>query len=265
MVLVLVFDILFAIMAIAYGVSVGSFCNNWAYRLCRGESVAKGRSKCPKCNHTLSSKDLVPLFSYLFLRGKCRYCEVKIPMRYFLVEVVSGVLYLLLWLFIDPINSPVEFVRWALLLFFLITLTLQDLETYELSDGINLAGAVWFLVLTPFAGDLVSGIIGGLSVSVPILLISLIADKVLGKESMGGGDIKLLAMLGLHIGFPLNVLSLILSCFIGIFFAIVVPKRSTEEDGVEAGMIPFGPSICIAAYATALWGEQLLNLYLSLF
>lgn len=259
----LAFEIMFIIVVLVFGLSVGSFCNNWAYRLCRGESVANGRSKCPQCHHTLHTKDLIPFFSYLTLKGRCRYCQVKIPNRYFLVEVVSGILYLLLWFNLNPTDpaNVVDFYRWAFLLFFLITLTLQDLETYELDDDINFAGFIWFLVVSPFAGDLTSGLIGGLSISVPILLMSLVADKVLGKESMGGGDIKLFAMLGLHLGFPLTLLSLILSCFIGIFFAIVLRNKSAEE----AGMIPFGPSICIASFITALWGEQLLALYLSLF
>lgn len=263
--MILAFDIIFITSVIIFGLSVGSFCNNWAYRLCRGESVAKGRSKCPKCGHTLHTIDLIPLFSYLFLKGKCRYCEVKIPNRYFLVELVSGLLYLLLWIFVNPLTgSLIDFIRWSLLLFFLITLTLQDLETYELSDEINFAGAIWFLILSPFAGDLSSGLIGGLSISLPVFLISLVADKVLGKESMGGGDIKLLAMLGLHIGFPLTLLSLVLSCFLGIGFALIVPKRFDDE-GNEIGVIPFGPSICLATFIVALVGDQLLGMYLSLF
>lgn len=259
----LVIEINFIITTLIFGLSVGSFCNNWAYRLCRGESVAKGRSKCPQCLHTLHTKDLVPFFSFLFLKGKCRYCQVKIPNRYFLVETISGALYLLLWFNFCPLEQSnlLDFCRWGLLLFFLITLTLQDLETFELDDDINFAGFIWFLVLSPFAGDLKSGLIGGLSVSLPILLLSLVADKILKKDTMGGGDIKLLAMLGTHLGFPLTLLSLILSCFIGLFFAIGLPKKSDEE----AGMIPFGPSICIASFITALWGEQLLELYLSLF
>lgn len=274
----LVLEITFLITAIAFGLSVGSFCNNWAYRLCRGESVAKGRSKCRSCEHMLHSIDLVPLFSFLFQKGKCRYCKAKIPSRYFTVELVSGVLYALLWIYLNPLtSSPIEFLRWAILLFFLITLTLQDLETYELSDGINLAGAILFLVLTPFAGDLIDGLVGGISISVPILIISLIADKILKKDTMGGGDIKLMAMLGLHLKFPLTLLSLVLSCFIGIFFALgmplLKPKTSTLEinkdkeivDEMETGMIPFGPSICVASFITALFGEELLTMYLSLF
>ncbi len=174
-------------------------------------------------------------------------------------------------------TSPIEFIRWAILLFFLITLTLQDLETYELSDGINLAGAGLFLALTPFAGDLIDGLVGGISISVPVLILSIIADKILKKDTMGGGDIKLMAMLGLHLKFPLTLLSLVISCFIGIFFALLMPifkkkktaldidKNVDEVDEVETGMIPFGPSICIAAFLVALFGEELLTMYLSLF
>lgn len=263
--MLIAFEITFLLAMIIFGLSVGSFCNNWAFRLCRGESVAKGRSKCPKCGHTLHTIDLIPFFSYLALKAKCRYCEVKIPPRYFIVEVVSGVLYLALWVYMNPFTgSLVEFIRWGLLLFFLITLTLQDLETYELSDEINFAGLIWFLVLAPFAGDFKSGLIGGLSISLPIFIISLIADKVLKRDTMGGGDIKLLAMLGLHIGFPLTLLSIVLSCFIGIFFALAIPQKTTE-DGTETGMIPFGPSICVATYLTALFGDELITLYMSLF
>lgn len=274
------YEITFLLTAIFFGLSVGSFCNNWAFRLCRKESVAKGRSKCRSCGHTLHSLDLIPFASYLLLKGQCRYCKAKFSPRYFIVEVVSGILYAMLWIFLNPfVHSPIEFLRWGILLFFLITLTLQDLETYELSDGINLSGAILFLVLTPFADDLIDGLIGGISISVPILIISLIADKILKKDTMGGGDIKLLAMLGLHLKFPLTLLSLVLSCFLGIFFALGMPlfksKTTNHEidkedvnnvvDEMETGMIPFGPSICVASYLVALFGEELLIMYLSLF
>lgn len=266
------YDISFMVIAIFFGLSVGSFCNNWAYRLCRKESVAKGRSKCRSCSHTLHTLDLIPFASYLILKGKCRYCGAKFSPRYFIVEVVSGILYAMLWVYMNPFeSSPVEFIRWAILLFFLITLTLQDLETFELSDGINLAGAGLFLALTPFANDLIDGLVGGISISVPILIISLIADKILKKDTMGGGDIKLLAMLGLHLKFPLTLISLVLSCFLGIFFAIVMPlfKKKTQEtdseNQMEKGMIPFGPSICVASFIVALFGKELFTMYLSLF
>lgn len=255
------------LMAAVLGLALGSFCNNWAFRLCRGESVAKGRSRCPQCGHTLAARDLVPLLSFLLLRGRCRYCGGRISRRYPAAELVSMAACLLLALRFDPILEWAELLRWAVLAALLLTLALQDWESWELSDGLIGAGAVWFLALLPLSGGLAglrAGLLGGISVAGPLLLFTLAADKLLGVETMGGGDIKLFAMLGLHLGPGRSLLTLILACALGLLLGLVPCGDAQAAEG-KFHAVPFGPAICLAALLAGLWGTRLLTWYAALF
>lgn len=265
-------------LALLLGLCMGSFCNNWAFRLSRGQSVTKGRSKCPHCGHALGALDLVPLFSYCFLRGRCRYCRGPISPRYPLTELLMAAAYgSLLWRF-DPITQWPELLRWAVLFLLFLVLALVDWETWELPDGLVLAGALWFAALVPFTGGLsalIDGLIGSVAIAGPVLVLVLIADKLLGRETMGGGDIKLLAMLGLHLGASRMLLLLILASVFGILFSLLpcpAPSADTEpgdeEPLPESGRfrsIPFGPAILTAAWVTALFGNQLITWYTTTF
>lgn len=256
-------------LAALLGLVLGSFCNNWACRLCRGESVSRGRSRCPACGHTLAARDLVPLLSWLSLGGRCRYCKAPISGRYPAAELISALAWALLLFRFDLFTQWAELLRWAVLLPLLFTLALQDWESWELSDGLMLAGALWFCLLLPVSGGargLWIGLLGGLSVAGPLLLLSLAADKLLGVETMGGGDIKLFAVLGLHLGPGRTLLTLILACVLGILLAL--PPRRGSAVPAETGRfhaVPFGPAICLAAYLAGLWGGDLIAWYTGLF
>lgn len=256
-------------LAALLGLLLGSFCNNWAFRLCRRESVFRGRSRCPACGHTLSAGDLIPLLSWLRLGGKCRYCGAHISGRYPAAELISALAWVLLPLAMDPFLQWAELARWALLLPLLLTLALQDWESWELSDGLLLAAALWALALIPFTGGwqaLGRALLGAVSIAGPLLLVSLAADKLLGVETLGGGDIKLFAALGLHLGPGRTLLTLILACVLGLLLAL--PPRKGETAPAETGRfhaVPFGPAICLAAYLAGLWGEGLIAWYTGLF
>lgn len=257
-------------LAALLGLIMGSFCNNWAFRLCRGKSVARGRSRCPHCGHTLAARDLVPLVSWLCLRGKCRYCAGPISRRYPIAELLSAAGYVALILCVDPVAQWPELLRWAVLLPLLLTLSLQDWESWELSDGLVLAGAIWAVLLLPFSGGLeavLPALLGGVSIAGPLLLFSLMADKLMGVETMGGGDIKLFAMLGLHLGSARSLLTVILACILGILLALI-PRSGGEDAPVATGRfhaVPFGPAICLAAVFAGLLGERLISWYTALF
>lgn len=255
-----------------FGLVMGSFCNNWAYRLCRGQSVAKGRSHCPDCGHTLAAKDLIPLLSWALLRGRCRYCGGKISIRYPLAEILSALVFLSLLSRFSPSGQWLELARWALLAPLLLTLALADWESWELPDGLILACAIWFVPCALLQGGgaaLLDGLVGAVAVAGPLLIVVLAADKLVGQETMGGGDIKLIAMLGLHLGAGRVLLLFILACFIGIIMALLPFSPSEKQEGGsgKAGLhsIPFGPSLLLATWATVLWGEGLIHWYLSLF
>ena len=199
------------------------------------------------------------MVSWLFLKGKCRYCKAPVSIRYPLTELFYGVLVVLALLKWDL--SPV-LLRNLVLFACLFTLSLVDLEIYEIPDGcLILAGLAWILA-EPFcwegwamlAHHLGSGLVlGGL-----VLVVSLVMDKVLGRESMGGGDIKLFAVLGLYLGGIGGLLALFLSCIFGLVFFAIGLKKNEEKQ------IPFGPSIAAALTLVLFIGDPIVSWYLSL-
>ena len=235
------------------GLVMGSFCNAWAWRLAHGESIAHGRSHCAVCGHPLAARDLVPLFSWLFLRGRCRYCGAPISPRYPAVELVSALYYVSVVL---RFGLTVDALRFLILGSLLLTASLVDLDTMELPDGLLLAAALSALLRLP--GGWKSALLGAVAVSVPLLLLVLLADRLLGRETMGGGDIKLVAVLGLHFG-PLQTLFLlILACVLGLALGAAMKKAKDAP-------FPFGPALSLAGWLTALCGGPAVSWYLSLF
>ena len=240
------------------GLVLGSFGNAWAWRICHGEKISHGRSHCPNCGHVLSAKDLVPLFSFIFLKGRCRYCSEKISLRYPASEAVMGIYFLSVYL---TYAISLTTIRFLILGFILFVCSLTDLETMEIPDALLLAAAAVSL-LRFFEGEgwkscALSMLSGALAVSVPLLIIVLIADKVLKKESMGGGDIKMVAVLGLHFGAAKMLLLLIIACIIGLLAAYAMKKKKDAA-------FPFGPALALAGWITALFGQSIVNWYIGL-
>lgn len=245
------------LLAAVLGLVFGSFCSAWAWRIVHGESIVRGRSHCAVCGHVLSAPDLVPLLSWLFLRGKCRWCGAPISRRYPAAEAVSAVFFASILL---RCGLTWACLRFLILGSLLLVLSLVDLDVRELPDGLLLAAAGCALLRLPAERlpGLKSALIGAVAVSVPLLLLVLLADRVMGRETMGGGDIKLFAVLGLHFGPALTLLLLILSCFTGLLFALLGRLGRGEE-------FPFGPAVALAAWVTALAGEPVLRWYWGLF
>lgn len=246
---------IFAVAAI-FGAVFGSFINCMAWRIAHNESVSKGRSHCAVCGHPLGAADLVPVFSYLFLRGRCRYCREKISPRYLAVELLMAAAFILaVWRFDLPLQT-----LWICgLACILMALSLVDLETYTIPDRFIIAGILWYFGILLFTedwkGELLTGLAGGLAIGAGMLLLSLLFDKVTGKESLGGGDIKLFFMTGLYLGPWVGLFNLILSCIIGIAFVLFMGQKR----------IPFGPAISLAAFISLLVGNDIVNWYLGLF
>jgi leader peptidase (prepilin peptidase)/N-methyltransferase len=247
------------------GLAVGSFINCMAWRLSRGESVTKGRSHCTACGHTLGAVDLVPLLSFLMLKGRCRYCGQKISPRYPAAEIISAVMFLGLVLRYDITFTALRYIVFCCLLF---TAALVDLEIKEIPDRLLIAAAVWFVITLPFmpSGALpafLDGLKGGFLIALPLLGFVLLADKVSGRETMGGGDIKLFFTVGLYLGLPLNLLNLIFSCFLGVLFGLSGRfKKASDENSPE---IPFGPAIAAGTWFVLIFGGALLDWYLEKF
>ena len=252
--LILVYSI---VIAGILGAVFGSFLNCAAYRIAHGESVVKGRSHCPDCGHELGVLDLFPIFSWLFLRGKCRYCKSKVSSRYFITECIMALMSILCLLACD---ISFLFLRNFILLCCLFCLSLIDIDTFEIPDRFHIimivAWALYLLCVPDVLETLKKGGLGFIVIGGGILIISLIMDKVLGKNSLGGGDIKLLFVMGLYLGLVAGVFALIFACIIGLIFAVATKKRKEH--------FPFGPSISIAFWFMLLYGDGLTNWYLGL-
>lgn len=249
-----------AAFAALLGLVMGSFLNCLAWRLVHGESVLRGRSHCAACGHTLGAADLVPVVSWLLLRGRCRYCGGPVSPRYPLAEALCAAAYgSLAWRY----GFSADTLRYCLLCSVLLAIALVDFEDGWVPDRLLLAGAVgWAALLTLEGGlweALARGLIGAAALFLPLLLLVLAADQLLGRESMGGGDLKLFALLGLYFGWQWGLLLVIMSCFAGLISAVLM---GTARPGKP---FPFVPSIAAAAWFVALWGEPLIKWYLSLF
>ncbi len=241
------------IVTFILGTVFGSFLNCVSDRYVNHEKWWTGRSKCDACGHTLSLLDLFPIFSYLFLKGRCRYCGTKLSSTYVFSELILGLGFVLTLV----VHATIDFdlLNQLGLICVLYGLSLCDLKTYEIPDGFILFGIVWWLIFSLFLGsNIVYGLISGLIISGAVYAISLVMDKVLKKESMGGGDIKLLFLVGLNIGLLASVFNLILSCIFGLLLILVLKKEK----------IPFGPAISLATFISMLYGVEFLSWYMRL-
>ncbi len=247
-------------VAVMLGAVFGSFLNCAAWRIAHGESFLRGHSRCPSCGHALGVRDLVPVLSWVFQRGRCRYCGEKISVRYPLTEIAFALLTLLCLLRFD---LSVLCLRNWIFLCCLFCLSLVDLESYTIPDGCLLIAAGAWLAALPFLkpawGEILRAVLAGLAFGGGLLLLSLVMDKVLKRESLGGGDVKLFAVVGLYLGFVGTLFCMMLSCVLGLLFAAV-----RNRGGEQGKAIPFGPSISLAAALTLLYGEGAIQWYLGL-
>ena len=240
-----------------YPCALGSFTDCLAGRMLNGTSVLKGRSHCDACGHVLGVLDLVPLFSRLCLRGRCRYCGAKIPAEAFWTEFVSGIACCLIMYRYDV---SVLALRGILLWMVLLCLTLTDLHAWIIPDRLQIAGILIFfgtaLGLPEPGRQMLRGVLTGAGLAVSMLALSLLFDRLTGKESLGGGDVKLFFVTGLYMRSAWEVLFfLILSCVLGIAGSVIGRREK----------IPFGPAIAAACFCMLLYGDIWTQWYTGLF
>lgn len=237
------------------GASVASFLNVVSYRWPRDIDFVHGRSECPHCHHTLSFLDMIPVLGWFLLRGRCRYCKTTISFRYPLVELIGGLLGVLCFYRYGIGWMTLISFSWAMVL---LLIALIDLDTMTIPNGcIGIALFVGLFTI-PFVDlALVNRILGIFAVSVPLCLINLWI-----KDSFGGGDIKLLAVCGFILGWLNGLLAL----FIGIIIAgtyafyLIVSKKIERKSHIA-----FGPYLCFGIFIALLYGNQIVEWYLSLF
>lgn len=253
-----------------FGLIVGSFLNCLIYRIEKGESFLKGRSYCPNCKHVLNWQDLIPVFSFLILKGKCRYCQKPISWQYPLVETTTGILFVMILWFSTlqgqsffPQGLSLNLLYYLIITCFLIIIFVYDLKHYIIPDrviypaiAIALIFSFQFLISNQFLifNQLILSAFGAAAFFLLIVLIS-------KGRWMGIGDIKLAFLMGLFLGFPNILVALFLAFFTGAvvgLILIVLQRKNLKSE------IPFGPFLVTGTILAIFFGKEIINWYLNL-
>ena len=238
------------------GLCTGSFLNVVIYRLPRGESITFDRSHCPFCGKQLVWYDLIPVLSYLLLLGRCRSCHTRISIKYPIVELLTGIIFIVLF---HHFGATLVFLKYLFLSALLVAVSFIDLEHYIIPNSLVITGLVGGVFLNLAARDVgvVSALIGIFVTSGFLLLIALVS-----KGGMGGGDIKLAAVTGLFLGWPLAPFGLFLGACVGGLVAIFLLLFRIKE---RKDPQPFGPFIAVGTFFAFLYGFDVINWYLQYF
>jgi leader peptidase (prepilin peptidase)/N-methyltransferase len=249
---------IFNCFAFIFGAAIGSFLNVCIFRIPAEESIVKPLSQCPHCHHPIRFYDNIPIISFILLHARCRDCGGKISWRYPLVELITALLALLLFMkFGLTFNFLVFFIFTAVL----IVITFIDLDHQIIPDILSLPGipvfflAAIFIVKVPWHEALIGLLIGG----GVLFLIAFVYEYLTKREGMGGGDIKLLAMIGGFLGWKSLIFVLLFSSFTGAVVgitAMIIKKQDTKY------AVPFGPFLSAAAAAYIFWGDVFMGFLL---
>jgi leader peptidase (prepilin peptidase)/N-methyltransferase len=252
------------------GSCIGSFLNVVVYRIPAGKSIVSPPSACPHCHHRLGVSENIPIFGWLWLKGRCRHCYASISVRYPLVEGMTGLLFLLCFKIFGFSGYTLGY--WALLSW-LLALALIDWDTMTLPNPLTQSGLVAGLVFQTLMGmgtspvmiGMVQGLMGGVVGAVLGLwlleVFGFVTSQLLGRQAMGGGDIKLAAMIGAWLSWHGLVLTIFLAAAIGTligFWAMAAGWLQRRQQ------FPFGPFLAMAALCSAFWGDYLWSWYLAL-
>ena len=241
------------IIIFIFGITIGSFLNVCIYRIPLGESIVMAPSHCMTCGRKLKWYDMVPVFSWLVLGGKCRNCKSKISVQYPIIEGVNDILYVMI--------CAVNGLEWSSVIYCfmasaLLVLSIIDWRTYEIPFGINVFLFVLGVAMTILdRGNLAEHLIGMICVSGLLGILYLLT----GGRAIGGGDIKLMFACGLILGWKLILLAFFLGCIIGSVVHII--RMSVKKAG---RMLAMGPYLSAGILLAALWGNAWINWYLSL-
>lgn len=240
------------------GIIIGSFLNVCIYRIPRGESIVFPTSHCTYCSTPLKWYDLIPVLSYIFLRGKCRYCRGDISPQYPIIEFLNGIIYAILFYYL---GLSLDFLYFSIIISILLVISIIDYYHQIIPDNL-LVLIIIITVLYRIAAYFIYGISISLSDSIigfitAGLLFTIIA--LVSNGGMGGGDIKLIAILGFILGLKKITLNILLSFIIGavVSLLLLISGKKSRKDA-----IPFGPFINISFLFSVLWGESIIMLYI---
>lgn len=263
-------NILITIIVAIFGVIIGSFLNVCIVRLPKEESIVYPASHCVSCNHKLGFWDLIPIFSYLFLGGKCRYCGEKVSARYMLIELLTGIL---IGFTFYKFGFNIEFFGVCGLIIMLIVVSFIDLEYQIIPDELVIFGTVVgvILIIYNFFGSIslygdrnfYNPLIGGALASGILYIVSKITQKIYKTEdTIGLGDVKLFIPIGLILGYKLVMVAFLIAVFLAGFYGIVIiliDKKNSKK------LIPFAPFISVGSLIAAFYGYEIVSWYFSSF
>lgn len=236
------------------GLVIGSFLNVCIYRIPRGKSIIKPFSFCPKCGSTIKPWHNIPFISYIFLKGKCAYCGEKISIKYPVVELLNGFLYILAYSYFGL--TPAFFFS-LIFISALIVVSFIDIEFQIIPDVISIPLIALGVVFTVFFHD-GSEMLSGLWRSLTGILVGggcLLLVSILSKGGMGGGDIKLNAAVGAWIGWKASLLTIFIGSLAGSIIGLIILKKTGNRK------IAFGPFLALGALVSLFWGEKIINFY----
>jgi leader peptidase (prepilin peptidase)/N-methyltransferase len=238
-----------------FGAVVGSFLNVCIFRLPAKTSIIKPLSQCPHCHHPIRFYDNIPIISFIVLRGKCRDCDGKISWRYPLVELITAVLSLMLFL---QFGLTLRFLIFFIFTAVLIVITFIDLDHQIIPDVLTLPGIPIFFLLAIFVVKItwLEALIGLLIGGGVLFAIAFVYELLTKREGMGGGDVKLLAMIGGFLGWKSLIFILLFSSFSGAIAgitAMIIKKQDMKY------AVPFGPFLSAAAVAYLFWGDAFMR------
>jgi leader peptidase (prepilin peptidase) / N-methyltransferase len=242
------------------GMCIGSFLNVCIYRLPAGKSIIRPASACPACGAAIRWYDNIPLISYIALRGRCRGCKAHISIRYPIIELLCGLFAMACWM---HYGYGLPALIYFILIAALLVTTFIDIDHRIIPDVISLPGillgflASFLLPQLQWSDSLIGIAAGGGS----LLAVAWCYQLITGKDGMGGGDIKLLAMIGAFVGWKGVLFTIMASSLIGTVAGIVVMLRSGKNMKMA---VPFGPFLAIGAILYIFWGPQVIGWYFNI-
>ena len=234
-------EIIFLIILFIFGAVMGSFFHVVATRMSRDESIVFPASHCDKCNHKLKWYENIPIISYILLKGKCSSCHSKIPISYLIVEIVTALLFAVCF---HVFSFSFDLVISLIFVSSLIIVIVSDIEYMIILDEVLMFSSLVIVVLDILVLGLEEAayhIYGGVGAFVTMYALKIMGDKIFRKESLGGGDIKLLFLFGLVLGYAMSICTIFLATFIAFPIALLLLFSNREN------IIPFGPFLSMAA------------------
>lgn len=223
------------------GTILGSFYMVVAERIPRGESIISPPSHCDKCMHRLTPIELIPIFSYIIQGGKCKNCKAKMSIFYPLYEIIVGILFVLCYLVFGLSLKLIIAITFVSMLTIIV---LSDIEYMIISDGVLIVSSIFLMVEMYFIYGLKYlgiSILNGLIAFAAMFLLRLLGNFIFKKDTMGGGDIKLMFLFGLVLGYDMALFSIFLAAFVGLPISLIMIKKCKDH------IIPFGPFLSIGA------------------